>query len=133
MWPQSGLRRWFVLWVLFSLLGGLWALASPLFGVPDEQAHAVYSAGAIRGEVWEQGEKHNIRMEVPAEFQKAGQIAGCFAFKPDTPAGCGGAFADEPGTVELATSAGRYPPVYYLYSGIGSLLTGGATAVYLMR
>jgi hypothetical protein len=133
MKPGSGLRRWLGLWFLFSLVGILWTLASPLFSVPDEPAHAVYSAGAIRGDMWVQGELHNIPVEVPAEFLQAGRIPQCFAFRPDTPAGCGGAFVDEPGTVDIPTSAGRYPPVYYLYSGLGSLVTGGADAVYLMR
>jgi hypothetical protein len=129
----SGLCRWLALWVLFSLLGALWALASPLFSVPDEPAHAVYAAGAVRGEVWEPGKGHDTKVEVPADLEQASRIPQCFAFRPDQPAGCGGAYLDEPGTAEIATSAGRYPPVYYVYAGLGTVVSDGATAVYLMR
>ena len=46
-------RRPFLLsWLFFTALGCLWALATPLMAVPDEPAHTVYAAAAVRGEVW---------------------------------------------------------------------------------
>jgi hypothetical protein len=122
-----------VLWALFSLIGGLWALASPVFSVPDEPAHAVYSAAAVRGDVWGPAEGLRTSVEVPAEFADAAGMPTCYAFQPEAPAGCSGAFEDKAGTAEAITSAGRYPPVYYMYAGLGSLVAGGAKAVYLMR
>jgi hypothetical protein len=133
MTSSSGLRRWLGLWLLFSALGGVWALASPVFSIPDEPAHAIYSAAAVRGELWEEGEGLRTPVEVPAEYADAGDIPTCYAFQPEAPAGCSGAFDDESGSAEVFSSAGRYPPVYYLYAGLGSLVAGGAEAVYLMR
>ena len=36
---------------VFALLGILWALASPVFSVPDENAHAVKAIAQVRGQV----------------------------------------------------------------------------------
>lgn len=129
----SEARRWVVAWVLFSVLGGLWALASPLFSVPDEPSHAVYAAAAVRGEVWEPTDGSWTKVRVPADFADAGDIPTCFAFHAEVPAGCSPAFGGKTGTALAKTSAGRYPPAYYLYAGLGSLVTTGAKALYLMR
>lgn len=129
----SGRARWFVLFAAFTALGGLWAVASPLYGVPDEPAHAIYSAAAIRGEVWEPGDGNRVEVVVPADFAAAGAVPACYAFQPEVPAGCEAAYPDVDGDATAVTSAGRYPPAYYLYTGLGSLVGGGAQTVYLMR
>ena len=48
--PRSG---WLFLlpFTVFALLGILWALASPVFSVPDENAHAVKAIAQARGQV----------------------------------------------------------------------------------
>ncbi|MCU1616103.1 MAG: putative rane protein [Frankiales bacterium] len=129
----SEARRWLVAWALFSVLGGLWALSSPLFSVPDEPSHAVYAAAAVRGELWQPSDGSWTRVTVPADFADAGRIPICFAFHPEVPAGCSPAFGGKTGLAETTTSAGRYPPAYYLYAGLGTLVTTGAKALYLMR
>src|SRR4051794_5131669 len=102
--------------------------------VPDEPAHTVYAAAAVRGEVWGKTEGLTTRVSLPAGWAAVQDIPGCFAFQPDVPAGCAPALTgDEPGVAEVETSAGRYPPAYYFYSGLPTLVTDGARAVYLMR
>lgn len=131
--PITEKARWLIAWLLFSSLSCTWALASPIFSVPDEPAHAVYAAAAVRGEVWAPTTGFVTTVKVPAEYQVAGAIPTCYAFKSTVPAGCAPAYAARPGTAEVTTTAGRYPPAYYLYAGLGSLVASGAKAIYAMR
>lgn len=128
----SEARRWLVAWVLFCAVGGLWALASPMFSVPDEPSHAVYAAAAVRGEIWAHAHGTITDVTVPADFARAGAMT-CFARHPETPAGCAGAFGGHAGMTHATTTAGRYPPAYYLFAGLPTLVTTGAKAFYLMR
>ncbi|MGQ4819776.1 hypothetical protein ACQ1ZK_22285, partial [Enterococcus faecium] len=59
-------RRWLVAWLFFTAVGSLWALATPVMGVPDEPAHTLYAAGAVRGEVWEETSGPQTQVTVPA-------------------------------------------------------------------
>jgi hypothetical protein len=127
------LRRWLLAWLFFTVVGSLWALATPVLGVPDEPAHTVYATAAVRGEVWEETEGPITRVTVPAGWANVDQIPACFAFQPNVTPACSPALTGEPGTAEVATSAGRYPPLYYFYTGLPTLVTEGAQAVYLMR
>jgi hypothetical protein len=127
------LRRWLSAWLFFTVVGCLWALATPVLGVPDEPAHTVYAAAAVRGEVWEETEGPITRVTVPAGWAIVDHVPACYAFQPNVPAGCSPALTGKPGFAEVATSAGRYPPAYYFYSGLPTLVTDGAQAVYLMR
>lgn len=128
------LRRWFIAWLFFTTVGSLWALATPVMGVPDEPAHTIYAAAAVRGEVWEETQGPVTQVTVPADWAIVGSLPNCFAFQPDVPAGCAPALTGEqPGSAEVTTTAGRYPPAYYFYSGLPTLVADGAEAVYLMR
>ncbi|SSC24647.1 Protein of unknown function DUF2142, membrane, partial [Klenkia terrae] len=131
--PLSGRLRWLVLFVALSALGGVWAVATPLYGVPDEPAHAVYSAAAVRGELFEPGDGNRVEVRVPADFAAAGAVPVCYAFQPEVPAGCAAAYPDVDGEASVVTTAGRYPPAYYLYAGLATFVDSGAQTVYLMR
>jgi hypothetical protein len=130
---RSGIVTWLAAWLVFSILGGLWALGSPVLSVPDEPAHAVYAAAAVRGEIWAPAKGHITTVTVPRDFENIDSAPTCYAFQPDVPAGCAEALTDREGTVELGTRAGRYLPPYYLYAGLGSLVADGAKAIYAMR
>jgi hypothetical protein len=108
-------------------------LATPVFGVPDEPAHTVYAAAAVRGEVWEETSGPITKVTVPAGWANVDAVPACFAFQPNVTPSCSPALTGAPGTAEVATSAGRYPPAYYFYTGLPTLITDGAKAVYLMR
>ena len=51
--PRAGARAALFLapFAIFTLLGVLWSLASPVFSVPDENAHAIKAIAQIRGQV----------------------------------------------------------------------------------
>jgi hypothetical protein len=130
---RPGVTTWLVAWLVFSALGGLWAISSPLFNVPDEPSHTVYAAAAVRGEIWAPAEGLRTTVTVPATYRNAHDVFTCYVFDVTIPAGCAAAFVAVDGTAEVVTTAGRYPPAYYMYAGLGSLVTDGAKAVYAMR
>lgn len=131
----AGWRTWGVAFAVFSLLGGWWALASPLFSVPDEPAHAVYAAGVVRGQVFQERADEVARyVTVPSDFADANGVIACYLFQATVPAGCAGPYGQgDEGLVEVATTAGSYPPAYYALAGLPTLVTDGVRAVYLMR
>lgn len=130
----AGRAAWWYAFVVLVGLGLTWSLASPLYSVPDEPAHAVYAAAAVRGGLLQDSEGVATVVEVPADFAEAAVVPQCFAFAPDVPAGCSPAYG-EPGDAEaeVVTTAGRYPPAYYLLAGLPSLVLDGVAAVHAMR
>ncbi|HWC12828.1 MAG TPA: DUF2142 domain-containing protein [Acidimicrobiales bacterium] len=133
---------WWTSFVLFFALGSLWSLASPLFSVPDEPSHVVWAAAVARGQLRaqertttvapnEDGEAAFVR--VPEVFVLAHEVPGCYAFHPREPADCAPAFAGPHRTASVRTNAGRYPPVYYLVTGLPSVPLPTAIGVRAMR
>lgn len=127
---------WWATLVVVTALGALWALASPLFSVPDEPAHVIRAAAAARGQLLpgERTERgYSTWVEVPEVFAQASGVPTCFAFHPDVTAGCAPSFdgSDRPTLVE--TNAGLYPPAFYAVVGLPSVPFPSTTGVYLMR
>ena len=127
-------RAWWATFLAFAALGCLWALASPLYSVPDEGAHTLRAVSASRGDVLptERTDKgYSTIVEVPEVFGYQGMA--CFAFKPDVTADCAPPFRapDRPALYE--TTAGLYPPAFYTVVGLPSLPFPSATGLYLMR
>jgi len=120
---------------VFPVLAGLmvcWALATPLFGVPDEPTQVVKAAAVARGELIGttlSGPYTGVR--VPASL--VGTRYGCFVFQPLAPASCQPAAGGGTRVVDASTYVGRYPPLYYALVGWPSLFTDGDLAIYLMR
>ena len=132
--PSSAAAFWIAFAVL-GLLASIWSLASPVFSVPDENAHATKAIAQVRGQVIGYtlpGVKHII-VDLPDGFEYDPNIV-CFATRPTQTADCGGAeLGDEAGTPTFNTWVGAYNPVYYYLVGWPSLLTDGNAAVYAMR
>lgn len=129
-------RAWWVTFLVITALGFLWALASPLFSVPDEPAHAIRAAAAARGQILpgERTERgFSATVEVPAIMAKSSAVPICYAFKGDVPAGCAQSFSGSTRMVEAETNAGFYPPAFYAVVGAPSVPFPSATGVYLMR
>jgi hypothetical protein len=131
-------RRWWVAFVLCAALSGLWAVATPPFASPDEPAHAIRAAAVARGEL-KGTETHGVPgvrdgavfYRVPKVFSRADDV-GCFAFKRDTSASC--LYLGHPsGTARVATTAGNYPPAYYLLVGLPSRPFNSSISLYVMR
>ncbi|SNR73851.1 DUF2142 domain-containing protein [Blastococcus mobilis] len=130
---RAGRAAWWAAFAVLSMLGGLWAVADPVFSVPDEPAHVVYAAAIVRGEFFAPTEGIDTTVTVPRTYADAHTAGACFIFDGAVPAGCAEPFVAQDGTAEVVTTAGRYPPAYYLYAGSATLLADGATAIYLMR
>jgi hypothetical protein len=133
---RPGRRAWWVTFLLITALGCLWALASPLFSVPDEPAHTIRAAAAARGQILpgERTERgFSAMVEVPAIIAKSSAVPICYAFDGDIPAGCATSFSGSTRTVESETNAGFYPPVFYAVVGAPSVPFPSATGIYLMR
>jgi len=115
-------------------LSTLWSLASSIFSVPDENAHATEAIAQVHGQVigyQVPGIKHTV-VDLPEEYTYAPHII-CFAFHTDQPANCGVELGDEGGTAWFNTWVGAYNPLYYYAVGWLSLFLDGSAGVYGMR
>lgn len=127
-------RQWAVWFGVFLALGALWAVATPRFASPDEPAHVRKAAGTVRLEgIGEQvpGQPEWLRtFDIPDTYTVPDP--GCFAFDSTTPAACATLPPVTGDDVPAASSASRYPPLYYLVAGAPSLVVttyGGQYAV----
>lgn len=133
--PQRRSRS--VFWAAFALLAAfstLWALASPVFSVPDENAHATKAIAQVRGQVigyQVPGIKHTV-VDLPPEYSYSPQIL-CFAFHPEQSADCGVELGDATGSLWFNTWVGAYNPLYYYAVGWPSLIFDGSAGIYAMR
>jgi hypothetical protein len=117
-----------------ALLATLWSLASPIFSVPDENAHAAKALAQVRGQVigyQVPGINHPV-VDLPDEYAYAPRIV-CFAHNSDQPASCGAELGDEGGMDWFNTWVGAYNPLYYYAVGWPSLILDGSAGVYGMR
>ena len=105
-----------------------WSLAMPLFSGPDEPANFVKSAAVVRGE-WV-GENYPATLQasywttyvdIDPKFGSANGIPWCFAPMREKSA-CNLAVEDAPVVdVPAFTNMGRYPPLSFLISGVGTI------------
>lgn len=130
------LRILFASWLIFGLLGSIWALASPIMSIPDEPAHAIKAAAVARGQIsgtdsGVQGER--LTVTVPGYIEALnGQT--CYASRTDLTAACAPPLdANDRGATSAQTSAGNYNPLYYGLVGLASRGISGDAAVYGMR
>ena len=126
---------WFLApFAVFGLLGMIWALASPVFSVPDENAHATKAIAQVRGQVigyTRPGVKHLV-VDLPPGYEYSPEMM-CFTTHSELPASCSVELGDPGGQDWFNTWVGAYNPVYYYVVGWPSLLFDGNAAVYGMR
>lgn len=119
-----------LLWLLFAT----WAVATPLFGAPDEPTHVVRASSVARGQVI--GKKTldaYTEVRAPAIYEQVAQRIACWTFKPEQTPACVGAFEGSQRLVPTPTYVGRYNPAYYALVGFPSLLWTDEVGVYVMR
>ena len=119
---------------VFALLGMLWSLASPVFSVPDENAHALKAIAQVRGQVigYTLPDVKHIVVDLPPGYEYHPNIL-CFATYPERTADCGVELGDASGQDWFNTWVGAYNPVYYYLVGWPSLLFEGSAGIYAMR
>jgi len=106
----------------------VWSTMLPLFAGPDEHSNFIKSAAVIRGELVGQNVPASPEMfywttsvDIDPRFSTALAGPACFIFvseKPacDVPVGSIAIVSDPPWT-----QMGRYPPIVFLVSGVGTL------------
>jgi hypothetical protein len=139
---SSRRRLWWTTFVLVTAVGGLWALANPLFAAPDENSHVIRAVALDHGELTGKEEHGRLRqqldvtpdvLEVQVPRVYPAEESACFAFQPNEPADCAH-FGGSTREVGALTSAARHPPAYYAVVGVASwLYHPGSGVVYLMR
>lgn len=136
--PERAPNRWRAFLISFILLfglGGVWALATPLMGVPDEPAHVIRAASVVRGDIVPRQSVEDPYMsdvDVP-EWAAAAHSLTCFAYDPGIPASCQPPAENDDAITLARTSAGLNSPVYYAIVGLPSLVLDGPSALYAMR
>jgi hypothetical protein len=124
----------------FFALMVVWSFLTPLFSGPDEPSNFIRSAAVVRGE-WV-GENYPASIEksywttyvhIDPQFGTANAIPWCFAPFPEKP-GCGIAVEDAP-VVDIPTwtNMGRYPPLPFVISGIGTMFGATNLSVLMAR
>lgn len=140
-------RATFVVALLgFVLTGSAWALGMPAFSGPDEPAHAyraiAVTSGQLRGPTIDRVEQRPdgsvfrdpaTQVVVPAEFQALADETECFAFDPETSAGCQGPVIPDRDPIAVGTQFGRYPPLYYALVGWPGHALSATPAIHAMR
>lgn len=128
--------RFIRLFLLFAVLGTLWALATPLMAYPDEPSHTIRAAAVVRGQiVVEPGQSfgNGVHVQVPGYIANL-EAQKCFAFYRDRTADCSPEIPTGDNFDAIGvTSAGTYNPMYYWVVGLPSLVMSGAPAIYAMR
>jgi Predicted membrane protein (DUF2142) len=128
-WPRSVLAA-----LVFLVLAASWALASPVFSVPDEDAHATKAVAQARGQVLgvERPGVDPLVVDLPPGYEVPDGIR-CFVAETDRAADCGVELGDPSGADSYGTWAGRNNPTAYALVAWPSLLVDGNAGVYAMR
>jgi Predicted membrane protein (DUF2142) len=128
---------WWFGFLTFACLAGIWALATPINGAPDEREHVIRAAAVARGQLVGQNGAYvngtGALVRAPADLSAIMVPAYCFAFHQKRTADCARPLA-APATVKPQPSgAGRYFPVYYGIVGLPTLAIHGVASLYLIR
>ncbi len=131
---RISLLRFAVPFNVLAVLGVLWAFASPVFSVPDENAHALKAIAQLQGQLvgYTLPDVKHIVVDLQPEDAYNGGIV-CFATHPEVPAGCAAELGDPSGQLWFNTWVGAYNPVYYYLVGWPSTFLDGNAGVYGMR
>ncbi len=125
---------WWVSFVLLAVASSTWAVAMPLWGGPDEPAHAARSASLVGGE-WlgvqtEVIDNNALLVTVPEAITSG--TPGCFVFDSAVPADCAEWIYEDRDT-EVLTTAGRHPPAFYAAIGLPIVFAPSEAGLYGMR
>jgi hypothetical protein len=127
------------LFALFGILVGAWAAATPIGQTPDEWAHIVRASSVVHGEVVLGNGKavdahRGDPVRVPQLLARRSAQTACYRHHASIPVSCAAAPSGSQRLVASATTAGRYPPLYYAAVGWPLLLFGAHTyTFYVMR
>jgi len=133
---------WWISFVVFGALAGLWALTTPLGAGPDEPAHIIKAVAVAHGNfdasvvVEHPGPHYSVprtTLDVPRAFGALTTARDCYILQPAVPASCAPSIGSDSTLAPATTEAGAYPPLYYVLVGWPSRLLAPQPAVYAMR
>ena len=119
---------------IVASMGVMWALASPIFSVPDENAHATKAIAVVRGQLSGhpmEGQRHPV-VDLPHGYDYSQDIL-CYALHPDVTANCDFELGDAGGQPFFGTWVANYNPLYYALVGWPSLFLQSSAGIYGMR
>jgi len=126
----------FFVLVYVAVSGFVWAVATPLGGVPDEPAHVVYATAVVRHDYGrplpvDHPEYSSLMSHVVPEWVTS--IVVCYAFDRTVTADCQPPIDEGDEPVSKFTTVARYQPPYYWVVGLPTLALTGSGAFYAMR
>ena len=132
-------RRVIVACVLLGLFG-MWMTSVPLLASPDEPANFVKGAAVVRGDlVGEYVAPEQLKsywttiVDIDPQFGSVNGLPWCFAPYPEKNA-CTYEVATSPQVDGVAwTNMGRYPPLGFLLTGLGTVFGPTNTSLYAGR
>lgn len=127
--PARPMTQTILLACAFFVVFASGAIFFPVGSGPDEAAHYVYAAAVVRGQA------AMLEPTLPARIANIHQFATCIAFQPDITAACQGPLRLPAGLddVRTQTNAGLYNPVFYAWTGLGSLILPTEYGLYVSR
>ncbi|MHB1534525.1 MAG: DUF2142 domain-containing protein [Acidimicrobiales bacterium] len=138
------MRCWCVFWCWWALstavlfaLSLLWSLASPIPSGPDEPAQVVKAVAVAHGHLTGVDLPHApgvVAVRVPATYAELSRPSqACVYRTPSTPGGCAPRLAGSSALVRTTTYVGDYPPLYYAFVGLPSLVSAAPWTLHAMR
>lgn len=126
------------------VVGSVWSLVTPPLAVVDEEAHMVYAVSLVHGQLRgtesvvtpeDFGQNRTITtVRVPQGYADSFATASCHVFKPGDSAGCAPPLPSTRGPlVEVGTTAGTYPPVWYALVGLPMRWLPPSQGIYAAR
>jgi hypothetical protein len=138
--PDHPLRTWLATFATLLVAVAAWAFASPLGSAPDEPAQLDRAASLVRGQLFgtplphpTRAQRGTLEVRVPEVFASLANDLRCYQFKPRVPAGCQLPLVPSKKEVVTETYVGRYPPLYYAFVGLPTLLLVSAKGIYAAR
>ncbi|MGH9105930.1 MAG: DUF2142 domain-containing protein [Acidimicrobiales bacterium] len=134
------LLNWFAAFGVIFVAVAAWTFASPLGSAPDEPAHLMRAASLVRGQLLgtpladpTPAQESTVTVRVPQVFVNFANDESCFQFRPTVPAGCQPPVTGSAKDVTAQTYVGRYPPLYYFFVGLPTLVLASAKGIYAAR
>ncbi len=133
--PRLIIVAWLVLGLGLVMIS--WVFVAPLMSAADEPNQAINAAAVVRGQFDEPlikthaGQTSLVR--VPADIGGASSQPDCFAFKRRVAANCAPSLPTSTRDVKEKTQFSNYPPLFFVLTGLPTLVLHGRGTFYAMR
>jgi hypothetical protein len=134
---NAHIRQSALMFLFIFIVGLMYSFTQPIFGVSDEPAHVVKAVASGRGEfmgpkVIGQFGYSATEYDVPAAYDSIWNFV-CYNGDVNVTPKCSQKLTTDRKLVPVSTTAGNYPPLYYVAVGwIGNTIVG-PSGIYLMR